>query len=292
VTGAPNILDTYRISDADRKGITRRVEIMFVPTDEIEPDPGQPRETFDREGLERLGQSLVKFGQLQPVLVRREGSRYVLVSGERRWRAARLAGIRHVECLVCRKDDVRSVQLIENILREDLKPIEQAKAFRAMMDREGWSIREMSRNLHLDHSRVSKALRLLKLPGKVQKDVDAGKIPPTTAYEISKLPGPEQIPAAKAAATGQIKGEDLRTRAASAADVAPRTPAPDARTKPAVTRALTMGRPAVAWTHSTRGVHVQVSGHRDQETLIRALEQALRAAQGGKPTLAGGLGRR
>ena len=170
-------------------------EILFLKPDQIDPDPDQPRQEFDSDGLGRLAESLRKFGQLQPVLVRKQGARYILVAGERRWRAAKLSGMPTIQCLVCRGGDVRSIQLVENLMREDLQPIEQAKAYKEMMKKEGWKVRELARHLHLEHSRVAKALKLLELPASVQKAVDKGTIPPTTAYEIAKRPEGRAPPA-------------------------------------------------------------------------------------------------
>ena len=138
---------------ADTTGIKLRVEILFLKPDQIDPDPDQPRQEFDSDGLGRLAESLRKFGQLQPVLVRKHGARYILVAGERRWRAAKLSGMQTIQCLVCRGGDVRSIQLVENLMREDLQPIEQAKAYKEIMKKEGWKVRELARNLHLEHSR-------------------------------------------------------------------------------------------------------------------------------------------
>jgi ParB family chromosome partitioning protein len=154
----------------------------------IEPDPNQPRQEFDEDSLNRLAGSLRDHGQLQPVLVRKDRGRYVLVAGERRWRAAKRAGLSTVQALLCTGGDVLTLQLIENLLREDLKPVEQARSFAAIMKKEGWSARELGRQLSLDHTGITRALKLIDLPKEVQEAVDEGEIPPTTAYEISKRP--------------------------------------------------------------------------------------------------------
>jgi ParB family chromosome partitioning protein len=221
--GKCEIADRIGASPADAMKIRVRTEILFLRPDQLEPDPQQPRQEFDRDGLARLAVSMGKFSQLQPVLVRKEGTRFVLVTGERRWRAAKLAGMATIQCLVCKSGDVRSVQLVENLLREDLQPIEQAKAYYAMMIKEGWSVRELGRNIHVEHSRISKAFKLLKLPADVQKAIDEGKIPPTNAYEIAKRPKGEHRRLAKDVMSGKIKGDDLR---AAAAATPPPPPAP------------------------------------------------------------------
>jgi ParB family chromosome partitioning protein len=260
-------------SRADAVGVRLRTGILELRPDQIDPDPEQPRKEFGDDGLTLLAESLRKFSQLQPVLVRKNGARYTLVTGERRWRAAKLARMSTIQCLLCQGGDTRSLQLVENIFREDLQPIEEAKAYAAIMKREGWGIREMAKHLHLEHSRVAKALKLLELPVEVQKSVDRGEIPPTTAYEIAKRPKSEHKKLARAAAEGKIKGDDLRK-------------------KPAPAPVLTLGQSTTPWAHQAGGVGIAVTGHRSQRELIAALEAALTAARAEKSSLAGGLGRR
>ena len=265
---------------ADTVAIKLRTEILFLKPDQIDPDPDQPRQEFDNAGLGRLADSLRKFGQLQPILVRKQGARYILVAGERRWRAAKLAGMPNVQCLVCRGGDVRSIQLVENLMREDLLPIEQAKAYHAMMMKEGWKIRELARNLHLEHSKVSKALKLLELPLAVQKAVDKGQLPPTTAYEISKRPKSEHRQLARDAVSGKIKGDDLRQK-----PVTQPAPAPAPR--------LTLASPPVShldWKYQHGKSQVTVTGYRDKKELITTLERALASARAARLPLMGGLG--
>jgi ParB-like chromosome segregation protein Spo0J len=153
-----------------------------------------------------------------------------------------------------------------------LQPIEEAKAYAAIMKREGWRIREMAKHLHLEHSRVAKSLKLLELPESVQNAVDKGQIPPTTAYEIAKRPKSEHRKLGRAAAAGKIKGDDLRQ-------------------KPASALVLTLGQ-SPPWVYQARGVKIAVSGHRSQRDLVGALQAALNAARADKQPLAGGLGRR
>lgn len=284
MVGKHEIAKRMNATLADSVGIKLLTEILHLKPDQIEPDPEQPRQDFDNPGLARLAESLRKYGQLQPVLVRKQGTKYFLVAGERRWRAAKLAGMQRVQALLCRGGDVRSIQLIENLLREDLKPIEQARAFKAIIEKEKWSARELARQLSIEHSSICKALAMLHLPEEVQSLVNAGDIPPTTAYEISKRPKQEHVRLAKAAATGKIKGEDLRRKPDQGhAVMAPPAKAPS----------LTLGVPAKvsSWPHQAGKVRVEVTGFRDHAELVRALEAALAHAKKTKPALAGGLGR-
>jgi ParB family chromosome partitioning protein len=273
---------------ADTVGIKLRTEVLFLRPDQIDPDPEQPRQEFDHEGLARLAESLRKFSQLQPVLVRKAGSRYILVSGERRWRAAKIAGMTTIQALLCKGGDVLSIQLVENLLREDLKPIEQARAYKAIMEREGLSVRELTRHLSIEHSGISKSLRLLKLPEEIQKQVDSGEIPPTTAYEISKQPNEKQGPLAKAAAEGRLKGDDLRRPKPAPA------PAPEpAPRRPAAAPVLTLGAPRDdSWVFAAGRGEVVISGFRDNADALKLLEKAAAAFRARKKSLVGGVGRR
>src|SRR4051812_28313956 len=133
---------------AHLEGLARDKSAARISVDRITADPDQPRRDFDPEELERLAESMRTRGQLQPIRVRwDEGQgRYVVIMGERRWRAARMAGLAELACVVQEgeldPDDRLAVQLVENALRSDLKPIEQAHAYRALMEAKGWSTRQ------------------------------------------------------------------------------------------------------------------------------------------------------
>lgn len=175
------------------QGVTRSKDTALIPIDRIERDPNQPREEFDEEALRRLADSMRTRGQLQPIRVRWDEGRgvYVVVVGERRWRAARLAGMPTLSCTVhdqaMEQGELLALQLVENLVREDLRPVEEARAYRTLMERNGWSVSQLARELAIDHSGVSRALALLELPASVQDQVEQGALPPATAYEVSKL---------------------------------------------------------------------------------------------------------
>jgi ParB family transcriptional regulator, chromosome partitioning protein len=179
------------------QGVSKSRNAAEIPVSKIGPDPDQPREEFDAEALQRLAESLKARGQIQPISVRwvEDREQYVIVCGERRWRAASLAGLSILSCVVLDKPippgELLAMQLVENLLREDLKPIEQARAYRALMDANGWTVSRVARELAVDHSNVSRALALLSLPSPVQEQVEQGALPPATAYEVSKLEDPE-----------------------------------------------------------------------------------------------------
>jgi ParB family chromosome partitioning protein len=179
------------------QGVTKSKNAVEVPLDKIVPDPHQPREEIEPESLGRLAESLKTRGQLQPIRVRWDEAqeKYVLICGERRWRAAGLAGLASMSCVVSEgpidPGELLAMQLVENCLREDLKPIEQAKAFKALMERNGWSGNQAAKELGIAQPTVVRALALLELPPPVQEQVEQGALAPATAYEIGKTRDPE-----------------------------------------------------------------------------------------------------
>ena len=162
--------------------------------DQVSPDPTQARVTFSEDALERLAASIRDKGQLSPIRVRWSGDlgQWLIISGERRWRAANRAGLTEIECYFHEEDltpsEVLEQQLIENCLREDLQPVEEARAFATLMELNRWSGKDVARALRVHPSRVCRALALMRLPRSVQEQVNAGEIPARAAYEISKLP--------------------------------------------------------------------------------------------------------
>ena len=157
-------------------GVVRTKAAAEIPIDRITRDPDQPREDFDEEGLGRLASSLKARGQLQPIRVRWDEGRglYVIVCGERRWRAAALGGLTTMSCVIMdgpiSAGELLMIQVVENALREDLRPIERARAYRALMDLNGWSTRQAAAELAIDQTSVVNALKLLELPESVQSE--------------------------------------------------------------------------------------------------------------------------
>lgn len=149
----------------DTEGVTK------LPVAKIEPRAGQPREDFDEEKLEELAQSLRDHGMIQPITVRPlEGGYYQIIAGERRWRAARLAGLAEVPVNIMDADDRETAELalIENLQREDLNPLEEAKGYRKLMDTFGLTQENVSDRVGKSRPVVANALRLLRLPEDVQ----------------------------------------------------------------------------------------------------------------------------
>jgi ParB family chromosome partitioning protein len=193
-----------------------RLKGYAVPLDRITPDPDQPRKEFDHEDLERLAADLKARGQVQPVRVRWSESdgKWILITGERRYRAAKLAGLATLQAVEVQgamdPDDILEEQLVENCLRSDLKPVEQARAFQALMNRHQMTQTQVADRLHLSQSAVAKALALLSLPEPIRDRVDAGEIAPHAARELRAIRDPEeQARAAEAVARGEITGRDV-----------------------------------------------------------------------------------
>src|SRR4051812_17603224 len=154
-------------------------ELRELPLDLIVPNPRQPRREFDPEALQALAGSFGEQGVLQPVLVRpRAGGTYELVAGERRWRAARLAGLERIPALVREREDAAAIEaaLIENMAREDLNPIEEARACAALVEELGLTRQEIGRRVGRSRVAVSNLVRLLDLPDEVIELLQSGAL--------------------------------------------------------------------------------------------------------------------
>ncbi len=177
------------------KDLRRRPANGFghVAVEQVLPDPAQPRTEFDEEAITRLAASLRTNGQLHPIHVRwsDDAQKWVIISGERRWRACCQAGLATVDCYFHDRPlaaaQILELQLIENLLREDLRPVEEAKAFQALIEHHDWSGKQLAEALQLPASKVSRSLALLTLPADMQAQVDDGELPARTAYELSKV---------------------------------------------------------------------------------------------------------
>jgi ParB family chromosome partitioning protein len=179
-------------------GIGRLKDSFTIPISRLAPDPDQPRKEFDEEAIDRLAASLRDRGLLQPIRVRwdESRSRWIIVAGERRYRAAQRAGLTVMACVEATgeltTERIIEEQLVENCLREDLKPVEQARAFRTLMERRGCSMGRLAEMLHLSQSQVSRTMQLLNLPESIQEKVDIGTIPATIAQELARIDDPEE----------------------------------------------------------------------------------------------------
>jgi ParB family chromosome partitioning protein len=162
--------------------------------EEIQPNPLQPRKIFSDEPLQELAHSIREKGILQPLVVRRKGDHYELVAGERRWRAAQKAGIKEVPILVkdVSESELLELSLIENIQREDLNSIEEAEAYKGLIDQFHLTQEDISQKVGKDRATVANSLRLLKLPPEIKQALSQGKISVGHARALLGLESPEK----------------------------------------------------------------------------------------------------
>ncbi len=152
--------------------------IRQLPIDKVEPHPDQPRRQFDRPALEELAQSIAQRGVLQPILVRPVGDRFQIIAGERRWRAAQIAQFHEVPAIVRDSDDsaVAEMAIVENVQREDLNALEEARAYAALVENFEYSQGDIAKRVGKSRSHVANLIRLLELPEAVQQMLMDGRI--------------------------------------------------------------------------------------------------------------------
>lgn len=186
---------------------------------EIEPNRDQPRKQFDEEALSELSASIAQHGILQPLLVRPlPGGGYQLVAGERRWRAARMAGLEEVPAVIRELTDREAAELamIENLQREDLNPMEEAKGYQTLMETYGMTQEEAARAVNKSRPAVANALRLLQLPDEVAEMVAEGRLSAGHARAVLSFSEEERLPAAQEAAEKGLTVRELERRAKAA----------------------------------------------------------------------------
>ncbi|MBS7263566.1 MAG: ParB/RepB/Spo0J family partition protein [Eubacteriales bacterium] len=180
--------------------------ITSVRINDVEPNREQPRKQFPTEELEALSDSIVKYGVISPITVRRVGERYVIIAGERRWRAARMAGLSEIPVIIISADDKKAAEiaLVENIQRSDLNPVEEAQAYAALIDQYGLTQEEVAEQIGKSRSSVTNSLRLLDLPDAVLSMLAAGKLSSGHAKVLLGIKDGEKL---KAAAEKVAEGE-------------------------------------------------------------------------------------
>ena len=193
-------------------GAPAPVGVRMAPIESLKPNPDQPRKIFDRDDLEELAASIRDKGVLQPILVRshpREDGVWQIIAGERRWRAAQLARLTEAPIIVKEMDDVAvfEVAIIENVQRTDLNPLEEADAYRMLMERFGRTQDAVAGVVGKSRSHVANTLRLLQLPEGVLDHVRAGRLSAGHARALITAPNPEAL-------AEQIVAEGLNVRQA------------------------------------------------------------------------------
>ena len=185
----------------------------LLPLQKVEPNPDQPRHTFDPEALEELAESIRQHGILQPLTVRATASGYYqIIAGERRWRAARLAGLREVPAIVIEADDRKAAQLalIENLQREDLNPVEEAMGYRTLLEDYHMTQEEAAGQVGKSRSALANSLRLLSLQPDILELVSQGKLTAGHARAVLTV----KDPARQREAAQKIAALDLSVRQA------------------------------------------------------------------------------
>ena len=166
------------------------VSEIEMDIEKIQPNPNQPRTQFDETSLRELSESIERNGVLQPLLVRRKGSVYEIIAGERRYQASKLAGLKQVPVIVKELDDdkVLEIALIENLQRSDLNPIEEARGYKRLIESQGMTQEALSKAVSKSRSAITNALRLLDLPEQVQEMLFQGKLTAGHARAILAVP--------------------------------------------------------------------------------------------------------
>jgi ParB family chromosome partitioning protein len=184
--------------------------LLEVPVAAIAPNPRQPRSAFEGESLTGLARSIQEVGVLQPIVVRPTGEGYELVAGERRLRAAKEAGLATIPAVVRQTDDTEALReaLIENLHREDLAPLELAAAFQELLEELGVSQEVLAERLGFSRPHIANTIRLLQLPGEVQRLLAEGKIQAGHGRALLALSDPE----AQTSLALRIAAEDLSVR--------------------------------------------------------------------------------
>jgi ParB family chromosome partitioning protein len=204
---------------------------FHVPVERLVPNPLQPRKTFDDADLNSLAGSIREQGILQPLVIRRRGDAYELIIGERRWRAAQLAGLQEVPAVVLDATDraVVEMALVENVQRADLNPMELAEAFRVLVETEGMTQEEAGRRVGLDRSSVANHLRLLELPRDIQEDLIEGRLTMGHARAILQAPQDRRPTVRDQVLRGALSvraTEEISRRAAASSASKPSRPGP------------------------------------------------------------------
>lgn len=168
--------------------------IVEIRINEVEPNIEQPRKVFDQEKLETLAESIKEHGVVQPIIVRKEGSRYIIVAGERRWRASKLAGLKTIPVII--KDlstrEVMEIALIENLQREDLNPIEEAEAYQKLMEEYEMTQEEVAKIVGKSRAAIANSVRLLTLTNEIKEMLLDGRITSGHARTLITIPDMER----------------------------------------------------------------------------------------------------
>ncbi|WAM31561.1 ParB/RepB/Spo0J family partition protein [Caldicellulosiruptor naganoensis] len=155
---------------------TTNEKVEEIEIDKILPSGDQPRKIFDENEIEELAQSIRSVGLIQPLIARKEGDKYILIAGERRLRACKLAGLQKVPCIVRNYSNTTEIALIENIQRKDLNPYEEALAYKKLLEEYGYTQEELAKKLGISRSKIANSLRILNIGQNILQMIIEGKI--------------------------------------------------------------------------------------------------------------------
>jgi len=259
------------------EGNDRPRGVRNIPLDRITPNPEQPRMTFDEDALAELAASVTEHGVLQPILVRPMGDlhQYQLVAGERRWRAARAAGLHEIPALIEQLDDETALEIgiIENLQREDLSPLEEAMIYDRMTQEHGYSVRRLAQKLGKDKGYIENRLRLAGAPTEIKQLVSLRKDTLSHAYELLKVEDPKKRrKLAEQVASGELSLVKLREKI----EARPRTGRQPTPAEAAETEEDRDGGQEVELTPARRAVEGPLSDNAligAKQTLADALDQ-------------------
>ena len=275
-----------------KTGLGRGLDAIYVDNDysssgegittlrinEVEPNRDQPRKDFSQEELSSLADSIVKYGVISPITVRKTGERYSIIAGERRWRAARMAGINEIPVIIVSADDKKAAEiaLVENLQRQDLNPIEEATAYAELISEYGMTQEEVAEQIGKSRSYVTNAIRITELPEEVLAMISSGKISTGHAKVLLGIKNKELI----VSAAGMIIEKDLSVRATEALVKHMNMP-PKEEKEPDpydYTRTLELavqkklGRTVkISTKGKSRGITIGFSDNTDLETILRLL---------------------
>ncbi len=252
----------------------------MAPIDALVPNPNQPRKNFDKGALEELADSIRQNGILQPILVRKVGSDYEIVAGERRYQAARLAELKEVPVVIreISDDQVFQLALIENLQRSDLDPIEEAQGYRQLIDQNGLTQEQLAKAVSKSRSTITNSLRLLDLPESVQALMSTRELTAGHARAILAVPSMEgRIKLAKKVVEERLsvrQTENLASLFSGNADArTPRVPTPKSYKRAA--KLLRSSLNTGVRVRSVRGknkIEIEFSDEEELERLVRLIE--------------------
>jgi len=259
-------------------------ELLYLPISKVEPRLEQPRNYFDEEALQELSESILQYGLIQPITVRKlDSGYYQIIAGERRWRASRLAGLTEVPVRVIEADDRRTAELalVENLQREDLNPIEEAKGYKTLIDVYGLTQEEAAKSVGRSRPAITNSMRLLNLSEPVMEMVEKGSL--SAGHARALIPINDEAQQLAAAQEVIEKGYSVRRTEQLAAKLT-RAPREDKEEKSGISvdyaaevanrLSLSLGRKVkLVEGKKTGKIEIEFYNADDREALIEALEK-------------------